>query len=85
MVDVPLGEPVQELVQRDLSFEPCEVRAQAVVEPVAEREVLDVVAADVVGIWVGVAAGSTVGRHEQSRIGLPAGAVVAVVLDVLVT
>src|SRR5689334_1943667 len=38
VVDVPLGEAVEELVERDLAFEAGQVRAQAVVHSVAEGE-----------------------------------------------
>ena len=42
VVDVPLGEAVEQLVERDPALEPGEAGAEAEVEAVAEGEVLDV-------------------------------------------
>ena len=67
VVDVPLGEAVQQLVEAHATFEPREVGAEAEVEALAEREVLDVVAVDVVDVGVGVAARVAVGRREQQQ------------------
>ena len=52
VVDVPLGEAVEELVERDPALEAGEVGAEAEVEPEAEGEVLDVVAVDVEDVGV---------------------------------
>ena len=61
VVDVPLGEPLEQFVERDAALEPGEVGAEAEVDPVPEGEVLDVVAVDVEDVGVGVAARVAVG------------------------
>ena len=73
VVDVPLGEAVQELVERDAALEPGEAGAEAEVEPEAEGQVLDVRAVDVEDVGVLVAAGVAVGggQDQQDRARLP--------------
>src|SRR3954463_12724364 len=39
LVDLPVGEAVEHLVEGNASFQPCERRAEAVVQAVPEREV----------------------------------------------
>src|SRR5204863_9424833 len=56
VIDLPLWEPVEQLVQRNAAFEPREVRAEAVVQSEPEREVLDVGATDLVDVGLLVAA-----------------------------
>ena len=59
------GEALGELLERLLAFEPGQRRAEAVVDAVAEGEVLDVGPADVDAIGVGEARRVAVGRREQ--------------------
>ena len=47
VVDLPLGEPLQHLVEGHPPFEAGQVGAEAVMQAVAEREVLAVLAVDV--------------------------------------
>ena len=63
VVDVPLGEAVEQLVEGDPALEAGEAGAEAEVEAEAEGEVLDVVAVDVEDVGVVVAAGVAVGRR----------------------
>ena len=39
VVDAPLGPAVEQLVERDAAFQPGQVRAEAVVQALAERQV----------------------------------------------
>src|ERR1700730_7563544 len=57
VIDVPLSEAVEQLVERDPSFQARQVRAEAVVQPLTEREVADVVAVDVEVVGVLVSTG----------------------------
>ena len=52
-VDLPLGEPLEDLLQRNAALEPGQRRAEAVVRADAEREVLAVFAVDVEDVAVG--------------------------------
>ena len=64
-VDVPLGEPLQQLVERDAAFEAGERGAEAEVDAVAEGEVLADLAVDVEAVAVGEAAVVAVGRRRR--------------------
>ena len=77
VVDLPLGEAVEHLVERDPALEPGERGAEAEVEAVAEGEVLAVVAVDVEPVGVG-RSGARRGwpSRSSSSIALPAGTVV---------
>ena len=52
-VDLPLGEPLEHLFERDAALEPGERGAEAEVGAEAEREVLADVAVDVEAVAVG--------------------------------
>jgi hypothetical protein len=82
-VDVPLGEAVQQLVERDPALEAGEARAQAEVDAVAERQVRDVVAVDVEHVGIGVATRVTVRRRRDHQDRVPGRDGRALDLDVL--
>ena len=75
VVDVPLGEAVEQLVEGDPALEAGEAGAQAEVQAEAEGQVLDVVAVDVEHVGVRVARGSRLADATISRTALPAGIV----------
>ena len=64
-VDVPLGEPLQHLFERDAALEPGQRGAEAEVDAVAEREVLADLAVDVEPVAVGVAPVVAVRRRRR--------------------
>ena len=82
-VDVPLGEPLQHLFERDAALEPRERGAEAEVGAVPEREVLADLAVDVEAVAVGDSAGRR-GSPAPTRNSIDAafGHRLAVVLDV---
>ena len=67
VVDVPLGEAVEELVERDASLEPGERGAEAVVDAPPERQVPGVLAAHVELVGAFVATRIAVGRADQQQ------------------
>ena len=58
LVDVPLGEPGEDLLQRHAALEAGERGTQTEVQPEAERQVLAEVAADVEPVGIGVSPSS---------------------------
>ena len=72
-VDLPVGEPRQELLQGDAPFQPRQCRSEAKVDAVAEGEVTAVVATDVEAIPVRKAAVVPVGGADQEEDGVPGG------------
>ena len=83
-VDFPVREALEQLLERDATFEPGESRAQAVVPAVHEREVVTDRAMDVETVAVGETTVVTVRRADEEQHGAPFGYEPAVQLDVLV-
>src|SRR6476646_2480339 len=67
VVDVPLGPPVQDLIEGNAPFETSEARPEAEVQPVSEGQVLSVGAVDVVGVRPLVPAWVTIGRRDDQQ------------------
>ena len=68
LVDVPLGEAGEDLLERHAALEPGESGTQAEVQPEAERQVLAVVAADVETVGIGVSPLVAVGRSDDEEL-----------------
>src|SRR5688572_20403937 len=82
VVDFPVGEPIEHFVERDPTLESRERGAEAVVESVAEREVLTFVAVDVEAVGLGVAPLVAVRGPDEQQHRAPGRHRRAVVLDV---
>ena len=82
-VHVPLGEPIEDLVERDPTLHAGERSAQAVVGAVTKREVRTDLATDVEVVGVVEPALVTVGRGDHQEHGAPGRNGLAVVLDLL--
>ena len=69
-------------VERDFAFQARQVRAEAVMHALAEREVADVVAVDVERVRVLVAGRITIGRAEKQQDGAASRDSCAVTLEI---
>ena len=83
VVDVPLGPAIQDLLQRDSTFEAGEAGAEAEVGAVAEGQVTDVVAVDVEDVGLLEATIVAVRRRHDRQDGAARGHGDAVTVDVL--
>src|SRR5262245_33052700 len=81
-IDVPLREPLQDLLERDAPFQTGERRAEAKVDAVAEGEVLEDLAVDVEAVALGEAAVVAIGRSDQEHHDAARRYLLSVVLDV---
>src|SRR5438128_1584887 len=81
-VDLPGGETVEHLVERDAAFEPGEGRSKTEVDAVAEGQVVADLAVDVEAVAVGELAIVAVGRAVEHDHDAALGNRLAVVLDV---
>ena len=82
-VDIPFGEALEDLLQRDAALQPGQRRAQAVVGADTEGQVLAVLAVDVENVAVGrELAVVAVGRADEHHHHAALGHRLAVVLDV---
>src|ERR1700683_2059815 len=82
VVDLPIGEATQHLVECETSLQPRQCGAQAKVDAVAEREVPTDVTVDVEAVPVGVGALLPVGRAVEGDHDASLGHLLAVELDV---
>src|SRR5262249_59609585 len=78
----PIGKALQDLVESDAALEPRERVAQAVVNAVAEGEVLTDIAPDVEAVWILVLTVVTIRGTSEAHHGTPGRHDLAVPLDV---
>src|SRR5437763_8526911 len=72
-VDFPLGEPPEDLSERDAALEPGEGSAEAIVDAVAEGELWADAPVDVEPVTVGVVTVVAVGRSDEEHHDAPRG------------